>query len=351
MVTISTVDAQALFTKKLLDVYQERPKPTQFLKSFFRDTPPTDTLELSIMVQRGSEKVAVDVLRGTDGNRNQFTKSTEKIWIPPYYREYFERTQMSAYEVMFRGTEVSSAAFSRLINSTADHIMALTEKIDRRKELQAAQILIDGFVTLKAGESIDFKRKAGSKVDLSATPWSTGATNVFSQIQAACDWVRKNGKVTTFRFNMICGSDAITDLYANTTFLGRQDLVNMRIDTVAVPQKNAEGGVYHATITAGPYIVDVWSYPAEYEDPDNSNTLTPYIDPKKIVILPINANLIAGYAMVPQLLEPGEQPQIGQVIVSEYKDPKARTREFHVESAPLLIPVAIDTIYTAKVKA
>lgn len=355
MVSIQTVDAQALFTSRLTATFQERPKPTSFLRSFFPGTPPTDTLEIDILVQRGTERIAIDVLRGSDGNRNQMARSTEKKFIPPYFREYFDHTAMSAYETMFRGTQVSSAAFAALINNTADHVIMLREKIERSKELQAAKIFHDGKVPVKAGvnagSTIDFKRKSASIVNLSATPWTTGATDVFAQIKTGCEWLRKNGRIQGHRFNMLCSDEAITALFANTTFLNRQNLFNMALDAVAPPQKNAVGGVYHGSLTAGPYMVDVWSYPEFYEDPDNSNAMTPYLTPKEITILPVNANFVTAHAMTPQLLEPGEQPVVGEYIISEFTDRKARVREFHVESAGLCIPVGVDQIYTAQVVA
>lgn len=349
MVTIQTVDARGMFTKKLVEVYQQRPKPTSFLRSFFPAAPPTDTLELSIEVQRNGEKIAVDVLRGTDGNRNEFSRSTEKIFIPPYYREYWDRNHMSVYEQQFRNTEISSAAFFRLLNSSVDHTMMCQEKIERAYEVLCAQTLEDGILTLKSGDTIDFKRKAGSKVNLTANPWTTGATNVFAQLETGCTWLRQNAKITNFRFNCILGSEAASALFLNTTFLNRQNLFHMNIDTVAIPQKNAVGGVYLGTLTAGPYQVDLWSYPAEYEDPANGNALTAYWDTKKICLLPQNPNFTFGYACTPQLLEPGEQPEVGQFIVSEYTDPLKRVRQYHVESAGMPIPVAVDMAYTAQV--
>lgn len=351
MVTIQTVDAQALFTKKLIAVYQDRPKPTAFLRSFFPDAPPTDTLELSIQVQRNGEKIAVDVLRGTDGNMNQMEKSTEKIFVPPYFREYFSHEAMSAYETMFRATEVSDVAFARLINSTADHVLELQEKIERSYELQCGQIFESGIVTINAGTNIDFKRKGASKVDVSGSaPWTTGGTDVFAQIQAGCVFLRKTGKIQTHSFDMLCGENAIAALTANTTFLNRQNLFHMQLDQVMVPQKNAVGGVYHGTLTAGPYRVNVWSYPEYYEDPTNSNTLTPYLSANKVHIMPNNPKFSMGFAMTPQLLEPGEQPTIGKFIISEFVDRKARTREFHVESAGLAIPTAVDQLYSLTVR-
>src|ERR1017187_8822852 len=105
MPSISTTDAKGLFTNTLIDVYKEKIKSTNFLRSFF-PTVESPSLEVSIEVQRGFEKTAVDVVRGTDGNRNTFSKTTEKIFIPPFYREYFDATQLQLYDRLYGATEI-----------------------------------------------------------------------------------------------------------------------------------------------------------------------------------------------------------------------------------------------------
>lgn len=352
---ISTTDAIGLYTKKVVEVYQERPKVNSFLRSFFPTGPGdvTDTLEVSILVERGSEKIAVDVLRGTDGNRNTFTRSTEKIFIPPYYREYFDQTHLQMYERLFALTEISANAFGRLLNDTADHMMSLQNKIERSIELMIAQIFETGIVQLKDAQNIDYRRKAGSMVNLNGAGgyWSVGATNVFNQLQAAGVWLRKNGKVASQRFTVIMGSEASDALFSNTTFLGRQNLFNMKLDTVNPPQRDAAGGIYLGTLTGGPYLFDLYTFPDYYEDPNNNNVLTEYINPKIAVVIPNGARFKTVFAAVPQLIGPGGTIQTGQYIFSKYEDEKKKTREFHIESAPLPIPVQIDTIYTMQVVA
>ncbi len=342
---ISTTDAQGLYTKKLIDVYVERPKTTSFLRSFFPSATPAPTLELSIEVQRGFEKIAVDVVRGTDGNRNQWTKSTEKIFIPPYFREYLDITQLQLYDRLFGATEINDAVFAQFINDTADKVAQMREKIERTYELYCAQVLLDGIVQLQAGINIDFKRKAGSLVD-SGVYWATN-NDLFAQIQAGCTWLRQNGKTEGFIFNMIVGETAISHLMANTVFLGRQDLFNMKLDAIAPPQRNSVGGVYHGTLTAGPYQVAVWSYPEYYDN--TAGVQTPYIDPKKYILMPQKPKFKMGFAAVPQLLKPGQPVRTGEFVISEYTDEKAKTHEIHVESAGLPIPTAVDQIYTQRV--
>lgn len=343
---ISTTDAQGLYTKALIDVYKERPVPTSFLRSFF----PNDvkaTLELSIEVQRGFEKIAVDVARGTDGNRNQWTRTTEKIFIPPYFREYLDITQLQLYDRLYGATDINDAIFAQLINDTADKVIQLREKIERSYELQCAQVFEDGIVQLTAGINIDYKRKAGSLVDLVGAGgyWTTLTTDIFAQLQAGCTWLRQNGKTQGFEFNAVLGEDMIAYFFQNTKVLARQDLFHMKLDTIQAPQRNALGGVYHGTLTAGPYRVNIWSYPAEYNHA-TTNVLTSYVNTKKGFLLPTKPHFKFGFAAVPQLLEPGKMPLTGDYIISEYTDLKAKTREIHVESAGLAIPTAVDQIYT-----
>lgn len=350
---IQTTDAQGLFTKKLVETYRERISTTNFLETFFPTGPGdiTDSLEISVAVQRTSERVAIDVVRGSDGNRNEFTKSSEKIFISPYFREYFDQNAMSVFDNAWRAAWMSGNAFARLINDLADHTMELQAKIERAYEIQRAQILDTGIMTFDKGIGfIDFKRKASSKVDLTSSGgyWATN-NNLYAQIQDGCVWLRKFGKVSTFNFSLICGDLAIRDLLANTQFKANQNLFNYVPDSIAAPRKNSQGGVYFGTISAGPYRVDIWSYPSYYENA--AGNMVEILNPRVAVLLPPNPNFKTVYGLVPQLTNPGENPQIGKFILSDYTDQKARTREFHLESAGMPIPVAVDQIYTMKAVA
>ena len=152
MSTISSVQARALFTIKLIAVYKERTVPTSFLRSFFK-TKESDTKQLSIEVQRGTEMIAVDVERGTQGQLNKFSRSTEKIFVPPYYREYFDATDLDFYDRLFtqNGT-IDVITFSQWLGTVVEKIAMLQDKIERAYELQCSQVFETGIVTLKNGE-------------------------------------------------------------------------------------------------------------------------------------------------------------------------------------------------------
>jgi len=345
MPSISITDAQGLYTAKLIDVYKERPKPANFLRSFFPSVI-SPTLEVSIEVQRGTEKVAVDVFRGDDGNRNQWTRSTEKLFIPPYFREKFDATKLQLYDRLYAAQSIDDSVFAALINDVVDHQLQLQEKIERAIEIQCKNVLETGIV-LNAGTntSIDFKRKAASKVDPGAgNYWITGTTNPFDQLEAGCVFLRTVGKVQTGTFNLILGNTAKADLYKNTIFLNRQNLFNLKLDDMRPPQKEAIGAAFHGQMSCGSYLVNVWTYPEYYQD--SNNVMQPYINPKLGILLPEVTKFKTAFGAVPQVVRPGAMPVVGEFVFTDYIDVDKRAHYYDIESCPLAIPSAVDQIYT-----
>lgn len=347
---ISTTDALGLYTKMVIDVYKQRTTPTSFLRNYFpsKESP---TLEVSIEVQRNFEKVALPVVRGTDGNRNSFTKSTEKLFIPKYYREWFDRTQLQLYDRLYGASTIEDTIFSAYINSVADHIMELQNKIERSHELQCAQVLETGIVDLGDGLKIDYKRKAESLIAYTTTNnFADDAVDPFAVFTTGCTFLRQKGKCLGGRFIAIMGSDALAKLLTNAIFLKRQNLFSMALDTVTSPLMSLEGNTYHGTITAGSYKVELWAYPQYYDDPTTGNQ-TAYVNTKKITIIPEKPRFVMAFGAVPQLLNPGTAPRMGKFIMSEYIDTRAKAAILDVESCALAVPVAIDQMYTVQVLA
>lgn len=356
MAEISATDSRALFTKGLIAVYQERIYPTDFLRSFFPGvTEPTK--EISIEVERMGEKIASDVVRGTEGNRNQFTRSTEKIFLPPLYREYFDATELDLYDrVLGSQGNAQVPLFTALLNKVADKIGLLRDKIERSIELQCAQVLQSGVVILKSGTNIDYKRKAASIVDLTATPFSNNSTNPFDKIEAGCLFLRQVGRSPAGEFILICASNTLRAIIANTIFTTRQNLFHMALDKVDAPMRNGlrRGATYHGTLTCGSFKVQLWAYPQFYDKPtlDSSFNVTgyvstPYIDDGKCVLIPESPEFKTAFAAVPQLVgEPGQLPVQGEFVIGEFLDTRRAKHDFDIQSAPLAIPVAVDQIYT-----
>ena len=356
MAQISTQDARGVFTQALIAVYKERTAPTAFLRSFFT-TKEVSTLQLSIEVQRGTEKIAVDVERGTEGNRNQFSKSSEKIFVPPYYKEYFDATELDFYDRLFTtsGT-VDMITFNQWMDTVVEKLGMLQDKIERSYELQASQVLETGIVTLNSGDNIDFKRKATSLVALAAAAqWSAGTSNPYDDLEAGATEIRTKGKSMGNIFNVILGSDSLNAFLNNTVVKERADIRRISLDAIRLPQKESVGGVLHGEVAAGAYVFRLWTYPEYYDTEALANI--PYMNTKKVVIMPENPKFVLGFAGVPQLLGKkadvgaGISAKRGAYVVGEYLDERNTSHVIEIKSAGIAIPVAVDQLYTVQVLA
>ena len=356
MSEINVVDARGIFTKRLIEVYRERTAPTGFLRSFFKNVE-SNTKEISIEVQRGTERIAVDVERGTTGNRNKFSKSSEKIFVPPYYEEYFDATELTFYDRLFlsNGT-VDVITFGQWMNDVVEKLALLQDKIERSYELQCAQVFQTGIVTLENGDNIDFKRKAASLVDLGAgNYWDSASADPIKDLEDGCKFLRTVGKMQGGSVNAIMGDKALNDFLSNTKVKERADVRRMSLDDINAPQRNSLGASLHGWVSAGSYTVYLWTYPQFY-DTDSAENI-PYIDEGNVVLLPQSPRFTLGFGAVPMLMGIenkeglGISGRRGAYMVDEYVDKRHKSHNFEMRSAGVAIPTAVDQIYTLKASA
>jgi hypothetical protein len=344
--TISPLQARGIYTDTMIAIFRERIPVMSFLRSFF-PARTTMTKYVSIEVQRGTERVAVDVMRGTNGNRNKSTLSTMKTFLPPYFNEFFLANELDVYDRAIGSTDPQAMVdFSR---ESAQELAKLRDKIDRAVELMCAQIFEFGIITLVNGDNVDFKRKAASLVaNVAGNTWATGTVSPYDTLKAGAKFLRETGKVMGANFNVILGATALDHFLSNTIVLTRNDIKNLTLDQISSPVKNAVGASYHGRVTAGAYTFDLWTYPEVYED--TNGDVQPYVNPKKVVILPETTNFELAYGLIPQLMN-GGAPQTGQFLIKDFVDERAMAHEVHIMSAPIPIPVAIDQMYTVQVVA
>lgn len=350
---ISQSDAYGLFTKKIIDVYQERIPVKKFIRNFFPSTF-SPTKRVSIEVVRGTEKVAVDVVRGSEGNFNTFSKRSEKMYEPPFFREYHNATESDVYDRVLgaQGSD-NTRLFAQLLDDVADRTMQCQDKIERAMELQCIQFMQTGIVTMVNGDNINFNRRPTSIVDLnlgSNGGYFYNDSDVFAQFQAGCKWLRAFGKTSSETFIAIFGEKALQDFMNNAKFLSRQDLFNMKLDQILPPQQGTEGGVFHGTISAGPYRVQIWSYPEVYDNA--SGVSTDYIDTNKVLLTVPKPRWQFAHCLVPQVIMPGTTvaPQKGAWLYGEYIDSRKAKHDFDVQTACVPVPTRIDQVYTMIVR-
>jgi hypothetical protein len=364
--SISTADIRGLFTTTLVDVYRERPKTTPFLQSFFPTTVvPTKTTYIEI--ERFGEKVAVDVVRGTEGNRNTFSLSNQKMFEPPYYREYFDLTHLDLYDrVLGSQGNAQEPLFISFVNEVADRMQHLIDKIIRARELMCSQVFFNnGVVTMNQGVNIDFKRKSSSISNVTGDYFAS-VTDPYGVFVKGCNFLRQTGKSFDGTFNAILGTTAWNDLRGNARFIDTQKMFQTKFDEIVMPDRRAEGMVHQGTISAGSYRVQLWTYPQFYDLPINDaagNTptslswtqtyaSTPYVPVNQVVMFPSNPRNKMVCCATPRLIgAPGQVPIQGEYNFSDMIDEWLAKHQMAVQSAPLPIPVAIDQIYTFQTSA
>lgn len=356
--TIPAIDARPVFTKSVVAKYEDDVMPLAFGRSFFTEVE-SNTLEISAEIRRMKEVAAEDVTPGTQGNRNEFKNSTEKLWIPPQYREYSDFTQFDIYKKLF-GSSDTPIDVGSMRDAADEMAFRLTEKrnkIERSIEKQCWQVLDTGIVEFTKAPNIDFNRKAASKVvQTGADLWTNSNSNPIAQMTEACNIIRNMGKSRGGTFNALIGESAFGAFLIHPTV---EKVVNFRraeLIELRMPQQMQVGGTFHGQIAAGPYRVNIWTYQEQYED--KAGTKSRYLPTNKMIMLPEVTNNIVGYGALPMVVDmPG--PEFGQTIrqtqgrffVGQYVDLKGRAEYFDISSAPLAIPIAIDQIYTSQVVA
>lgn len=349
MGSISIIDARALFTDDIVAVISDQVKPKSFLRSFFKETESTSKT-ISIEVQRNLEKIAVDVIRGTDGNRNTWDINTMKKFEPPYFREFFDATELDVYDAFYSGQAVTAAIYTRFVEEAAQRISSIQDKIDRSYELLCSQVLHTGVLELQSATNIDFKRKAASlHVPTAGNFWPN---NVDPDIifKLGLDFLRTKGRAAGSRFNVIMGDLAFSALQNNTVVQGKNLLQTSQMVNLVPAQAQSVGAAYHGYISVGSYILDIWTYPEIYDNA--SYVATPYIDEKSIIMLPLVPQFTLSYAAVPQLMKNNGMGAVkGKFLIGHKIDEYDAKELFDVKSAGLPIPGLVDQIFTAQVVA
>lgn len=352
-------EARGVFTKVLVARWNELTElaPKSFLRSFFTKQT-TSAKEISIEVMRGTEKIAVDVLRGTNGNRNTFSKHAEKIFVPPFYDEYFDATELDRYDLLFGANSLNPTVgvIDGMISQALEKLKILKYKIERAYELQCSQVFESGIVQLISGDNIDFKRKAGSMVVKDAAGyWQVASVDPRADFITGGDFLRQTGKAGDGEFNVILGSNALTVLLANP-FIDNDKIKTLSLIDLKMPQVNAMGGVYHGTLSAGPYKVHLWSYNEYYDN--TSGVSTAYINANQFIMIPLtSAKLIMSFAGVPAIVRDVRNAEFPEYItqmeadyyINNYIDAFGKKHVFEILSAGLAIPVSVDRIFSMQV--
>jgi hypothetical protein len=345
--------------KKVVGRFQEDiPVRAGFDGFFPRETTPT--LMVDVEVERDNDLIAVDVKRFTEGNKNKFTKSTEHTYVPPFYKEDYDFARDEVYmNTVALGVTNATGANQAIAQNALKNVRKNRKKIERAIRKQQADVLQTGIVTLKNGDSIDFRRKAGSMVDLGAgNYWNEATTKPAEDLGDAMTFLREIGNATGSTINVIMRTDAMNAFLANEsvkTILESRRMDRARID---MPQFNeASGMAFHGQVAAGDFGVNLWTYNEKYTDAAGNTVY--YLDRENVVILPSDfqgKTVFGGLPYMRQTNIGGSSAKVPGVMEADfllraYDDEKTISSTLELTSAPLVVPFTIDKVYTVKVLA
>lgn len=352
---ISTASARGEFTKAVLGAIETYAEPTLFMKSFFK-TKTTEALELSLEVRRRGRRMAVDVKRGTEGNITRADKSTEKIYIPPFYDEKFNLTNLEGYRRIFgESNEISGGHWARVVSKVGEEVAYNVDAINRRYEKQASQALTTGIVTMKNGDDIDYLRKVESLVAFNAAHnWGLNTVNPGAIMETGAQFLVREGMVSPgTTFNVIMGRDAWNAFRANELRAAEGDIKDQKFQDLLSPMNFGLGAVVMGRYSYGSYNFVIWGYEGVYEN--ESGVTTEYMDPKKIIMLPNEQTFTFGFGGTPAEISVNGTEMFGQMEGEfnyyKYNDMAKTASFFGVRSAGVAILDKIDTVWTAQVIA
>lgn len=255
-----------------------------------------DAESIDIDIQRGNKKKSVYIPRGTDAvnignskNTGLLEKYTSDSKIFPLLEEETPITSVmiskrmpgeNPYQPMTRIMKQAALAMKA-------HRQHMTRLI-RQMEFSACESLRTGIQTIQAGLTYDFYRLASHSVNAGVV-WSTSATALpVDDISSAAQKVFRDGNR---RASDVILGEGSWDNFLNTTQV--KDLANSRRIVNFVTDMNmdappgyeswvAAGAVFQGQLKISTGKVNLWTYPAIYDD--DSSVQTQYMPDDEVVV-------------------------------------------------------------------
>ena len=355
---ISTQQARAQFTSEITQIFEDRIMPTDLFRSYF-PTVQVFTKYVSTQVRRFYENVAIDVRRGTEGNMNKIAKQSEKVYEPPMFAELIDLTQVDLYDRLFGSSAIDAGVYAQFRQNALMAMEVIQAKIERAIEIMCSQAMTTGVVTMTNQDTLTFPRQAGSLIAADPSTIFLNAMDPFAFIETGANFLRQQGKTMDVEFDLIMGSQAWNDLQSNAIYIQRVfQTLNNSINTINQPGRTMNGASAHGVLSIGSYKAQLITYPQSY---DVAGTATPYMDPKKVILVPRKPEWNCSFAAVPQVMV---NPQAGLTgdfaeaslaaktyVVDHWPDVPNSAHKMRIRSCPVPILTAIDRVWTAQVCA
>lgn len=293
-------------TRRLISVYNSQATPELFLSGMFVSPAQNfhSSEEVEIDVMRGSEEVSIVVQDLSTGYRmNAEDLYTNKSFKPPVHKE---AVPINSWDLLKRQAGASPFADPTFRGAVISRVYAAMRKVEnkirRAIELQAAQVLQTGRLTLTDGAGnalyvIDYKPKASHFVT-SGVAWGSAGATILADIESVAESIRSNGLANPDQ--LIMGTAAFDALISDEAVFKRFDARRIDLGTIAPMQMRGNGGTYRGRIDIGNYQYDIWTYAGKYQNPV-TGALENYIDPGNVIVRASSGRLDATFGAIPNI--------------------------------------------------
>jgi len=348
-------------TKRMINAYYQNAEIMPFLTGFFQSPPQNyhNSEEIELDIEREDEEIAIVVTDLSTGYRaNVADMFTNKRMKPPIYKEKspinaFDLIKREAGQNPFQDPNFQANAIGRAFKN----FRLLEKKIRRAIELQAAQVLQTGTLTLRDSNgtalyTIDFQPKA-THFPTSGTTWGQTGDDKLGDLQSLSNVLRADGKSSSDL--LLFGEKAFESFIDDGKVQARLDSRNFSVGQVA-PEMRGNGGTFQGFIWIGNYRFQMWTYDGRYKDPQTGNS-TRFLDTGKVCMLSSQSSrLDLTFGSIPRIAPPESRalPFLPPRMSGSAQGMDLTTNAWLTEDGeqlfvsagtrPLTIPTAIDTI-------
>ena len=218
-----------------------------------------DSSVLDIDIIRGNEKTAALIPRGAHQPVNNMqVKNAGDQNFTSFSRLYplaEEESSITSDQLVRRlAGETVYQGMTRLdrmrllaFNNHKEHARRFVRLFERLAAQSALTGKMDAILGTGNSElQYDFRRNAENTITV-GTPWDNAAATIMSDIDVACDTIRKNGKITPD--TIVLGGDAMDSAISNAAFQGKAD--NRRFELIEVGLGNPVPAKYQRMLDSG----------------------------------------------------------------------------------------------------
>lgn len=348
--SIDMYDSRTM-TESLEQLY--KPKTWLRDKIFTRSEKHT-TQYVDIDIVKGERHVAAYVNPKNEGKTVQREGFKTRTYKAPYTKEKMVATaqDFQKREPGQNVYQVNQTSGQRAQQLLGKDLRTLGERIDRLEELQCAQGLQTGVVTVEGedvSDTIDFDLSgAGDKSGNSHLPVLSGSA-LWSAPTTATPLLNLTAWANTIKIDSglivgdaILGSGAIQDLVRTDEVKNLLDNRRIQMGEIDVRKLNKQGVKYWGYLK-DPGI-DLWEYAATYYDKVTETTV-PYIGSRKVILYGAGMYAKRHYGAIEDVRSVIIAQRFAKSWISD--DPSARV--VMLQSAPLMAPHQTDAILCATV--